>query len=68
MRLRLLAKDGNSGDVGCPSVHLDEDTSWPVFMGQEVDLAHLPNALPGERAVTLDPTIVRAAMRELGWL
>lgn len=68
MRLRLLAKDGNSGEQGCPSVHRDEDSGRLVFQGDGVDMARLPHALPGEQAVVLDEVIVRDAARALGWL
>ena len=68
MRLRQLAKDPDSGRVGCPSVHLDEDTGRLVVQGDGVDMAHLPNPLPGEQAIILDPVIVRAALAKLGWL
>lgn len=68
MRLRLLAKDGGSGDVGCPSVHHDDDTGDWVFQGDAVSMAHLPNPLPGEQAVRLHPDIVREAARAMGWL
>lgn len=68
MRLTLLAKDGNSGEQGCPSVHLDEDSGRLVFQGEGVDMVHMPNALPGEQAVVLDEVIVRDAARALGWL
>jgi hypothetical protein len=68
MRLRTLAKDNNSGDVGCKSVHLDEDTGRLVFQGPGVDMAYMPNALPGEQAVELDEGILRDAVRALGRL
>ena len=68
MRLELLAKDGGSGEIGCPSVHLDHDSGNLVFQGDGVDMAHLPNPLPGEQAIILDPVIVRAALAKLGWL
>ena len=68
MRLRQLAKDPDSGRVGCPSVHLDEDTGRLVVQGDGVDMAHLPNPLPGEQAVSLKPEIVREAARAMGWL
>lgn len=68
MRLRQLAKDLDSGRVGCPSVHLDEDTGRLVVQGDGVDMAHLPHPLPGEQAVSLKPEIVRDAARAMGWL
>ncbi|MDN5914414.1 MAG: hypothetical protein L0I76_04790 [Pseudonocardia sp.] len=63
-----MAKDSGSGEVGCPSVHREEDTGRLLFQGEGVDMAHLPNALPGEQAVVLDEVIVRDAVRALGWL
>lgn len=68
MRLRTLAKDGNSGEQGCPSIHRDDDSGRIVFQGAGVDMAHLPNALPGEQAVVLDEVVLRDAVRALGWL
>lgn len=68
MRLRQLAKDSGSGTIGCPSVHLDEDSGNLVVQGDGVDMAHLPTPLPGEQAVSLKPEIVRDAARALGWL
>lgn len=68
MRLTTLAKDSNSGEQGCPSIHRDEDSGQVVFQGPGVDMAHLPNALPGELAVALDEVILRDAVRALGWL
>jgi hypothetical protein len=68
MRLTTLAKDGNSGEQGCPSIHRDEDSGRIVFQGPGVDMAHMPNALPGEQAVVLDEVILRNAARALGWL
>ena len=66
MRLVLLAKDPDSGTVGCPSVHLDRDTGRLVVQGDGVDIDRLPDPLPGEQAVSIDPAVVAAAMRELG--
>ncbi|ALE74726.1 hypothetical protein AD006_27830 [Pseudonocardia sp. EC080610-09] len=68
MRLQLLAKDNNSGEVGCPSVHRDLDSGGLVFQGPAVEMRLLPNALPGEQAVLLEPEIVRRAAAALGWL
>ena len=68
MRLTTLAKDGNSGEQGCPSIHRDEDSGRIVFQGPGVDMAHMPNVLPGEQAVVLDEVILRNAVRALGWL
>jgi hypothetical protein len=64
MKTTLLAKDANSGNGGCPSVRMRED-GMAVVLGQEVDggtLAGIPDVLPGERAVYLNPDIIiRAA-------
>jgi hypothetical protein len=68
VRLTTLAKDGNSGEQGCPSIHRDEDSGRIVFQGPGVDIAQLPNALPGEQAVALEEVILRNAVRALGWL
>ncbi len=46
---RLLAKDGGSGDDGCPSVYL-EDGEF-VVQGPAADPSHLLNVLPGETAL-----------------
>lgn len=67
MHLVQLAKDGDSGTVGCPSVHLDADTGDLVVQGDEVSMEHLPTPLPGEQAVRIKPEIVRAAMHALGY-
>ena len=58
MRLTTLAKDGNSGEQGCPSIHRDEDSGRIVVQGPGVDMAHMPSALPGEQAVVLDEVIL----------
>jgi hypothetical protein len=62
MRLELLAKDGNSGDDGCPSVHYDADDGTFVVQGEHVDNSLLPSFLPGEGGVKLSPEIVVRAM------
>lgn len=67
MKLTLLAKDDSSGKAGCPSVYLAEDGSL-VVQGLLLDPAtegNLANVLPGEGAVHIDPTIVRAALAHL---
>lgn len=68
MRFKALAKDNNSGEQGCPSIHLDEESGRIVFQGLGVDMAQMPHALPGEQAVVLDAVILRDAVRALGWL
>lgn len=62
MRLELLAKDGSSGDDGCPSVWVDADDGTFVVQGEHVDNSLLPNYLPGEGGVKISPEIVLAAM------
>lgn len=67
MKLRLLAKDESSGKAGCLSVYLAEDGSL-VVQGHLVDAdtqGNLLNVLPGEGAVRIDPTIVRAALNRM---
>jgi hypothetical protein len=64
MKLKLLAKDTDSGKAGCPSVYLAEDGSL-VVQGHLLDSAtedNLLNVLPGEGAVRIDPNILRAAL------
>lgn len=68
MRLELLAKDKDSGEQGCPSVHRDHDSGQLMFLGPEVDVANFPNPLPGEVGLRLDPDIVYRAAQALGWL
>ena len=68
MRLDLLAKDGNSGNLGCPSVYLAADGSL-VVQGNIVDgdtHDELHNVLPGEGAVHISADVVAAALRKLG--
>jgi hypothetical protein len=67
MKTTLLAKDSGSGNGGCPSVHWRED-GMAVVQAPEVDAAtfgHLPNVLPGERAVCIDPQVILAAADEI---
>jgi hypothetical protein len=67
MKLTLLAKDGESGKAGCPSVYLAEDGSF-VIQGPLLDTAtgnNLLNMLPGEGAVHIAPEIVRAALAQM---
>jgi hypothetical protein len=63
MKLETLAKDGGSGDGGCPSVHLDHDDMQLVVQGEHVDNHELPNYLPGEGGVKIAPGIVTEAIR-----
>jgi len=62
MRLTLLAKDGNSGDDGCPSVHYDTDDGTFVVQGEQLPNSVLPSYLPGEGGVKISPEIVVRAM------
>jgi len=66
VHLTQLAKDSNSGTVGCPSVHLDHDTGDLVVQGDGISMEHLPTPLPGEQAVRIHPEIVKRAMAALG--
>jgi hypothetical protein len=71
MRLETLAKDKDSGDGGCPSVHLDHDDMQLVVQGEQMSNGDLPNYLPGEGGVKISPSIVVEAMqryRDLGVL
>jgi hypothetical protein len=66
-RLIKLAKDPNSGNGGCMTVYLTEDTAQLVVQGDQVDgdtFAELENVLPGETAVTIDLQIVKRAIEE----
>lgn len=65
MRVERLAKDGDSGDLGCHAVYLDEG-GWLTVQADEVDAdtrAHLENVLPGEGAVRIKPEVVIEAVR-----
>jgi hypothetical protein len=67
MKTTLLAKDPNSGNGGCPSVHMRED-GMAVVQAPGVDadtLGQLPNVLPGELGVCIDPGIIVAAADEI---
>lgn len=63
MQLELLAKDQNSGDKGCPGVHLDIDSTELVITGRAVDSNQVENVLPGEGVVRIKPEIVIEALR-----
>jgi hypothetical protein len=59
----MLAKDGDSGDDGCPSVYIEGGEF--VVQGPEVsaaELAELTNVLPGETAVRISIDVVREAL------
>jgi hypothetical protein len=67
MKITLLAKDEESGKAGCPSVYLAKDGSL-VVQGNLLDPAtnaNLLNVLPGARAVSIKPEVVRAALASL---
>lgn len=68
MRLYKLAKDGESGMNGCPTVYAT-DTRDLVIQGDEVDeetRASLENLLAGESAVVIKRDVVEEALRKLG--
>lgn len=69
MKLRKLAKDGDSGMNGCPTVYASEtDTGKLVIQADEADdetLASLENLLKGETAVVIKREVVEEAMRVL---
>lgn len=67
MRLKLLAKDLESGKAGCLSVYLAENGKL-VIQGNLLDpatKANLLNVLAGEGAVEIDVDIVRTALTRL---
>ncbi|MGH3536850.1 MAG: hypothetical protein ACRDQJ_00890 [Pseudonocardiaceae bacterium] len=67
MKLTLLAKDAESGKAGCPSVYLAQDGSL-VVQGHLLDAdtqANLLNVAPGEVAVRIEASIVRAALTQM---
>jgi hypothetical protein len=69
MRLRKLAKDGDSGMNGCHTVYAPEaDAGSLVIQADQVDeatLAILENLLEGETAVRIKRTVVEDALRKL---
>jgi hypothetical protein len=68
MKTTQLAKNADSGNGGCPGLHLGEDGKI-YALGPEADaatFAQMPNVLPGERAVCgIDPDVVLRAADEL---
>jgi len=68
MHTELLAKNRDSGNGGCPGLHL-ADNGMIVALGPAADaatFAQLPNVLPGERAVCgIDPDVILRAADEL---
>ncbi len=63
MRLEMLAKDTQSGEKNCPSVHDDLDGDEFVFVGPTVDSSHADNVLPGEGIVRGKREVVIEAVR-----
>lgn len=66
-RLKMLAKDNDSGRTGCPSVYLDDD-GMAVVQGVLVDPdTHdsMSNVLPGEAGVRINPQVLVAAVAAL---
>lgn len=64
MRLERLAKDKDSGPVGCHAAYLDAG-GWFTVQGDEVDedtRRHLENVLPGEGAVRVKPQVLLDAV------
>lgn len=63
MRLQIIAKDAQSGEKNCPSVHDDLDGTEFVLVGPTVDSSQVENVLPGERAVRIKREIVIEAVQ-----
>ena len=63
MRMEMLAKDAQSGEKNCPSVHDDLDGSEFFFVGPTVDSSHVENVLPGEGIVRLKREVVIEAVQ-----
>jgi len=63
MRLVLLAKDAQSGEKKCPSVHDDLDSTDFVLVGPTVDGAEIDNVLPGEAVIRINREVVIKALR-----
>lgn len=69
MKLRLLAKDQNSGRSGCPSCFVDEQSPemgivWSNRMPWRQAVRHIPNRLRGERGVRIRMDVLCAAVDE----
>lgn len=67
MHLYKLAKDGESGMNGCPTVYAT-DTRDLVIQGVQADadtMASLENPLAGENAVVIKREVVEEAIRKL---
>lgn len=67
MRLKLLAKDFESGKADCPLVYLAENGKLVIQGGllDQATKANLLNLLAGEGAVEIDADIVRTALAQL---
>ncbi len=63
MRLEMLAKDVQSGEKNCPSVHNDLDGDEFVLVGPTVDTSRVENVLPGEGAVRIKREVVIEAVQ-----
>ncbi len=69
MRLVLLAKDAESGEKKCPSVHDDLDSTDFVLVGPTVDDAAVENVLPHEAVIRINrEVVIKAVRRHLGAL
>lgn len=64
MRPELLAKDNGSGEHGCPSVHIDHDSSAELLV-QGDGVVHVGGD-PFHRTVRIDATIVARALLDVG--
>jgi hypothetical protein len=69
VKLRLLAKDQNSGRTGCPSCFADDDTPgmgivWSNRLTWRESIRHIPNRLRGERGVRIKMDVLCAAVDE----
>lgn len=64
MKIRRLAKDGASGEHGCPAAYLAESGEF-VIQGQRVDddtMSRLQNPLSGETAVRINVDVIAQAI------
>ncbi|RJQ71523.1 hypothetical protein D5S17_27355 [Pseudonocardiaceae bacterium YIM PH 21723] len=64
MDLRKVA--GECEDADCPAVYV-ADTGTLVFQGDVLAPGDAPRLGPGEQAVELPESVVREAIRALGW-
>ncbi|MDQ2881173.1 MAG: hypothetical protein M3Y48_08005 [Actinomycetota bacterium] len=63
MRLEMLAKDAESAEKNCPSVHDDLDGTEFVLVGPTVGSSHVENVLPGESVVRIKREVVIQAVQ-----